>query len=167
MARVIQPPNTRTQTAHAVTIHAVGGGMIGAINEWSPEQTMDVGAVWEFGQVTGPYGHEAGAPYEKIPGNISGQTIRVTRYDIFTAQMEDAFNSLDLQMLSSNPGMSNGGTGHLDIREAWHTPGGTEDYFIIYKGCWFSNIGRTISATGDRIINVNATLEYTQRVRTT
>lgn len=166
MARAVTPPNTRTQTSHAMTIHAKGS-MIGAINEWNPEQTMGTTEVFEFGQVTGPYGHQFGTPYEKVPGNISGQTIRVRRYDIYTAQMESAFGTINLEMLSSDPGMANGGTGHLDLRESWHTPGGANDYTVLYKGCWFSNIGRTHSTTGDRIVNVNATIEYTQKVVTT
>lgn len=167
MAHGIQPPNTKTQTAHAITIHA-NGQLIGAINEWSPKQSMEVNAVYEFGNRTGPYGSDRGAPYEKIPGNITGQTIDVTRYDIYTAQMENAFGlGASLDMLSSDPGMADGGTGHLDIREHWHTPGGADDYVIIYWGCWFSSVGRTIRTTGDRIINVNATIEYTRRERQT
>ena len=31
-----------------------------------------------------------------------------------------------------------------------------------YSGCWFTSLGRTLSATGDRIVNVNATLVYTK-----
>jgi hypothetical protein len=147
-----------------MTIHA-NGTMIGAVSEWSPEHSLDIAAVYEFGQVTGPYGHEFGAPYEKVPQNISGQTISISRYDIYTAQMESVFGTVDLQMLSSDPGMANGGTGHLDLRETWHTPGGTNNYSILYQGCWFSRIGRTMSASGDRIINVGATVEWTQRRR--
>jgi len=29
-----------------------------------------------------------------------------------------------------------------------------------YSGCWFTSLGRQLSATGDRIVNVNATLVY-------
>lgn len=139
--------------------------MVGAINEWNPEQSLAVTAVYEFGQVTGPYGHEFGAPYEKVPGNIGGQTIAVRRYDIFSAQMEQAFGTTDLTMLSSDPGTANGGTGQLDVRERWTTPGNANNYDDVYLGCWFSRIGRTLSTTNDRIVNVNATLEYTRRIR--
>lgn len=169
MASITTPPNSRTQTSHAVTIHSSRNGqMIGAINEWNPTQSLGVTAVYEFGQVTGPYGSVFGAPYEKVPGNITGQTVGVRRYDIYTAQMESAFGTADLTMLSNDPGVANGGTGLMDIRERWVTPGSTNNYDDIYMGCWFSQLGRTLSATGERIINVNATLEYThrQRIRT-
>lgn len=165
MARIIQPPNTQTQTSHAITIHA-NGQMIGAINAWNPSQQMDVAAVFEFGQVTGPYGHQFGTPYEKVPQNITAMSIEIQRYDIYTSRMEEVFGTANLEMLSSDPGMANGGTGLFDVRERWTTPGGTNNYVVIYKGCWFTNIGRNHSTTGDRIVNVNATLEYTQKVIT-
>jgi hypothetical protein len=151
-----------------VTIHA-NGSIIGAINEWNPEQTLAVNGVYEFGSVTGPYGTEFGAPYEKVPGNIGGMTVRVRRYDVYASQMETAFGTLDLTMLSGDPGVPNGGTGHLDVRERWTLPASASSsaYDNVYQGCWFSNIGRTLSTTGDRIVNVNATLEYTRRLRVT
>ena len=163
----LAPPNTVTQTSHAVTIHA-NNTIIGAINQWSPEQSLAVNGVWQFGSVAGPYGDEFGAPYEKVPGNISGQTITVQRYDIYTQQMEQAFGDFDLQMLSADPGNPNGGTGHvLTIREFWLMPesASVSSYNVLYHGCWFSRIGRTLSATDDRIVNVNASIEYTRKER--
>lgn len=164
----LPPPNTVTQSTHAVTIHA-NNTIIGAINQWSPEQTLAVNAVYQFGSPQGPYGDEFGAPYEKVPGNISGQTITVQRYDLYTQQMEQAFGTTNaLDMLSSDLGQPNGGTGHvLTIREFWLMPESSpvSSYNILYHGCWFSRIGRTLSATDDRIVNVNATIEYTRKER--
>ena len=34
-----------------------------------------------------------------------------------------------------------------------------------YMGCWFSNIGRTYSATDARLVLVNATIEYTKKLK--
>lgn len=162
----VAPPNTLTQTSHAVTIHSNRSGiLIGAINQWNAEQSMATTPVYEFGSVTGPYGTIFGEPYERVPGNISGQTISIQRYDVYTSQMESAFGTARLDNLSSDPGMPNGGTGHLDIRDSWRSPDGSNNYSIIYCGAWFTRIGRTLTTSGDRLVNVNATLEYTHRMR--
>lgn len=167
-------PNTTTQTSHALIIQANGSQQtnvtVGAVNEWAPTQTMQVTPMFQFGHgtldgVTGPYGSKFGAPYEKVPGNITGMQIRATRYDLFPIQMETAFGTLDMEMLSADPGMTNGGTGHLDLTERWFAPANRQPYRWQYRGCWFSEIGRTLSASNDRIVNVNATIEYTERRR--
>lgn len=157
MASTIAPPNSKTSTSHAMTIHS-GGQMIGAINSWSPKQTLAIAQVHEFGQVTGPYGFEPGMPYEKIPGNVGGMTIDVNRYDLYTRRIEEVFGTIDLTVLSNDPNA-------FDVREAWRTPDNTNNYTIIYQGCRFSNIGRTLQTTDDRIVKVSATIEYTRPVR--
>lgn len=171
-------PRTYTQTSHALTIHASNGDIIGAINQWQPEQTLATTAVYEFGNVTGPYAGGLGAgtngflpygaPYEHVPGNITGMTMRVQRYDVYTKAMEEAFGTADLQMLTNDPGMASGGVGLFDVREQWQAPAnisGSKPYSIIYYGCWFTNIGRTHATSGDRITNVNASLVYTRKAR--
>ena len=54
------------------------------------------------------------------------------------------------------------------VYEQWRFPddqgGSTEK--TLYRGCWFSNIGKNYRSDGDRIVNVNATLEYTRRIIT-
>lgn len=157
----LTPPNTRTQTSHPLVILA-NGQPIGAINSWQPEQTMDVNPVHELGSFTGPFGGVFGQPYEMVPGNITGMTIRVDRYDLYSAQMERAFGTADLEMLSNDPGDPNV-TGLFTLRERWISP--QARYAIQYEGCWFTNIGRTISSTDNRIINVNASLVYTAKTR--
>ena len=159
----VTPPNTRTQTSHPLVILA-NGRAIGAINQWSPEQNLGVEPVYEIGSFTGPFGGVFGAPYEMVPGNISGMQIRVQRYDLFSEQMEAAFGTTSLDMLSNDPGDPNV-TGLFTLRERWVSPRASERYAIQYEGCWFTNIGRQISATDNRIINVNATLVYTAKTR--
>ena len=34
----------------------------------------------------------------------------------------------------------------------------------MYRGCWFTSLGRTLSSDDNRIVNVNATLVYTQKI---
>jgi hypothetical protein len=157
MADVITPPNTVASLSHAVTIRA-NNTVIGAINEWNPRQNRTVTELYELGDgTTAGFEPGNGVPFEKVPGNVSGMEIEVRRYDIYTLRMESAFTGVvDMTMLSDqlNP---------IEVREQWKLPDNTV-YFNLYRGCWFSNLGRTISATGDRTVNVNATLQYTRRL---
>jgi len=159
MAATNTPPGTLVCTSHALTIR-VGGVVIGLINGWNPTQSRTITPVYQI--ATYDRQTRSGEPVEKVPGNVTGQTIGVQRYDIFKEKMEKAFGTEDLTMLSSQ----------LDpfvVIETWifpNTPlkpmGGSEH--ITYNGCWFSNIGRNFRSDGDRIVNVNATLEYVRRV---
>lgn len=155
------PPNTRTQTSHALVIYA-NGVPIGAINQWNPDQTLGVTPVFEFGSFTGPFGTDFGSPYETIPGNLSNMQIRVQRYDLYTAQMERAFGTADLHMLTREVGDPQV-TGALTLREKWAAPNQQDRYALIYEGCWFTNIGRTLQSTDNRIVNVSATIVYTYK----
>lgn len=164
MPREINPFNTKTQSSHSMTIWANDTIMVGAINSFRSGVTMGATPVREFGNVTGPYGIEPGTPYETVPGNVEGLTLSISRYDLFTSQMERAWGTADLQMLSNDPGRAETGTGHLTIVEKWVKPDGTK-YRIIYDGCWFTRIGRTLQTTGDRIVNVEAEVAYTRKYR--
>jgi hypothetical protein len=158
MAGIIQPPNTVAQLSHAVTIRA-NGQTVGAINEWSPRHTRAVTELYELADgTTGGFAPGVGVPFEKVPGNISGMTVEVRRYDIYPQQMEQAFTVADLTMLSNQ-------NDPFECRETWTTPNNANGYFNRYQGCWFSDLGRTLSATADRVINVNATLQWTRRER--
>lgn len=162
----VAPPNTVAQLSHAMTIR-VNGTTIGAISEWNPRMNQTVTELYEFGVVTpggaaagstAQYSKLSGEPFEKVPGNVSGMQIDVKRYDIYTRQMEQAFNTPDLHMLSNQRNA-------FDVVEMWTTPTNTNNFFNHYQGCWFSDLGRTISTTGDRTVNVSATLQYTRRDR--
>lgn len=161
------PPNSVAQLSHAITIRA-NSTTIGAINEWSPRMTQTVTELYEFGAVTSggsaaglsaKYSRRSGEPFEKVIGNVSGLEIGVKRYDIYTQQMEQAFFAEPvLHMLSDQRNA-------FDVVEKWITPNNINNYSDIYSGCWFSSLGRTLSATSDRIVNVDATLHYTRRDR--
>ena len=166
MAGIVTPPSTVAQLSHAITIKT-SGQTIGAINQWNPKMTRAVTELYELADgTTSGYSPGVGVPMEKVPGNISGMTIDVRRYDVYTMQMEQAFGTADLTMLSAQDTA-------FDAIETWKFPaqlgefGGSPGpgYFNRYRGCWFSDLGRTIESTGDRIINVNATLQYTRKER--
>jgi hypothetical protein len=171
----LQPPKTVTQLSHAMTIK-VNTVVVGTINEWTPRMTRAIAELYEFGAATSGSGPAAirqyqkgpGEPYEKVPNNVSGMTISVRRYDIYRTQMELAFPTGVGGVASQGLTRLANQFDPFDVTEAWVVPGGIPqavDYQINYLGCWFSEIGRTLSATGDRIVNVNATLEYTSKER--
>lgn len=160
----VAPPNTFAQLSHAVTIR-IAGATVGAINEWNPRMNQTVTELYELGVVTpggGPggttqqYSKLSGEPFEKVPGNVSGMQVDVRRYDVYTLQMENAFGTPSLHMLSNQRNA-------FYVIESWLSPNNVSNYYNWYQGCWFSDLGRTVSSTGDRIINVNATMQYTRR----
>jgi hypothetical protein len=155
------PPNTAVRTSHAVTIR-INGIVIGMINQWAPTHGRTITPIFELNAAT------SGTPTEKTPGNITGQTIGVQRYDLYTSRLEQAIdktlsgigagttpNPADLNMLSDQ-------TSPFQVLEKWQYPNGSTET-VQYDGCWFSNLGRTLRSDGDRLVNVNATLEWTKR----
>lgn len=143
-------PNTTTRTSHALAIRA-GGVTVGQIQEWSPQQSRGVTPTYELNPAT------SGEVYENVPGNVSGLTLSVSRYDLFKKKMEQAWGpSFSIQMLTDQ-------TNPLEITEKWSNPDGSTE-LLVYTGCWFTSLGRQHSATGDRIVMVRAQLVY-QKVR--
>jgi len=153
------PPGTLVRTSHSLTIR-VKGETVGLINGWNPTQSRTITPVYQI--ATYHLATRSGDPVEKVPGNVTGQTIGVQRYDIYKNRMEIAFGTSDMMQLSSQ-------LDPFDVVEKWMFPitqrrpeGGIE--YVTYLGCWFSNIGRNFRSDGDRIVNVNGTLEYVRRV---
>ena len=143
-------PNTSTATSHAIAIK-VDGVLIGRIQSWSPSQSRNVQAAYEINAVT------QGDVAENIPSVASGLTIQVTRYDLFDTRMEQAWgDGFDLKEMICNQ------ANPLRITEKWVKPNGEYSAYV-YSGCWFSNMGRQMSVQGDRIISVNATLQYERK----
>jgi hypothetical protein len=144
------PPNTSVRTSHAITIRA-NGETVGVIQSWNPGMNRGITAVYELNVDT------SGEPTEKVPGNLGGLTISVSRYDLYNKRMERAFGISDSGMLSDqkNP---------FQVLEYWRLPDNSQEVWI-YQGCWFSNLGRTYSATDARLVLVNGTIEYTKRLK--
>lgn len=141
-------PETSIRTSHAISIYpSVGNVPIGQIQTWAPNQSRTITPAYELKSDT------SGNVTENVPGNVTGLTIQVSRYDLFASKMEEVWgSSKSLWMLGNqlNP---------LEIREKWRGPTGTVETYL-YRGCWFSQLGRNMQAQGDRIVMVNATLNY-------
>jgi len=142
-------PNTLTRLDHAVTI-SVNGVTIGHIQEWGPQQSRGMTPVYELNSAS------SGTIVEHAPGNMSNQTITVNRYDLYSTRMEKAWGrNFSITLLADQ-------NESLMIFEGWKNPDGTV-LTNVYEGCWFTQIGRTHSAQGDRITKVNASLVYTKK----
>jgi len=153
----LPPPSTLVRTSHSLTIKVPDSGVVvGLINGWNPAITRTITPIYQIAAFH--IGVQSGNPVEKVPGNVAGMTIAVQRYDIYKQRMEEAFGTVDLTMLSSQ-------LSPFSVEETWLYPDGNTIERIIYGGCWFSNIGRNYRSDGDRIINVNATLEYVKRTK--
>lgn len=156
----IQAPFTQTITNHGLFI-TVNGLVIGAINEWSPNEGRTVTPVFEFGGVTTGQADvpaQAGEQYENVPGNITGTEITIARYDLYSSKFELAFGTNDLIMLSAQ-------IQPIQFREFIQAPDGSFAEQNVYYGAWFNRRGRRHDAKGDRIVMVNASAMYTRKRR--
>lgn len=146
-------PRTQVRTGHSLTIRA-NGVTVGLINSWAPAQSRTITPIYEVGIDV------SGIPVEYMPGNMTGLIISVQRYDTYPIRMEQAFGTPELAMLSrqSEP---------FSIIESWTIPGSDKKEQFVYDGCWFSSLGRTLRSDDNRIINVNASLVYTKKLKVT
>jgi len=148
-------PQTATRTDHSITIR-VGSKIIGMIQDWNPSQARTITPSYEINAAS------PGVVYENIPGIATGLTISVTRIDLFKSRMEHAWGKdFNITMLTDqhNP---------LSIMEWWDNPGGIyrdggNIEVWIYDGVFFSSLGRSHSANGDRIVRANVSLVYKRR----
>lgn len=153
-------PSTRTRTDHAMAIR-VGANIIGHIQDWTPQQSRTVTPVYQLDPTN------TGEVAENVPGNIGGLTIGVNRYDLFLRRMEEVWGvgtpSQALVMLTDQKF-------RIEVIETWNTvtdaaSGATESESWKYTGVWFTSLGRTHSANGDRITKVNAAFAYEKKER--
>lgn len=150
-------PHTRTQTSHGLTIRVTGGRIIGAVHTFTHTTERQLDEEWEVN-----IGARGASPTEIVPQNVTTRALSIERYDLYVRNMEEAFNSTG-EIISLSDQFR-----PFSLRTIWQSPvglvlGGRRVYE--YRGCWFRSIGRTASADGQRIINVNAEIVYRDRVR--
>jgi len=153
----INPPFTQTASSHSIVIKTNKGMKIGRIQSWSPTMSRTIDTIYEV------HAAATGEPAERIPQVQATNTIAVNRYELYSAHIGEAFgiktglenDDLYTLILQKNP---------IHIREIWRDPyGGIRGY--VYVNAWFSSLGITISATDDRIIKSNGTIEFTRKLR--
>ena len=153
-------PYTSTRSDHALTIQCEGV-IIGHIQEWTPQQSLTVTPVFQIGPTRD--GVRSGNVVENVPGNIGGLNISVNRYDLYLERMETIWGPgfyIDMLTDQFKP---------FTVTEKWQTlTNKVEGTTVIerwqYTGCWFTSLGRTHSAQGDRITKVNASLVYANKI---
>lgn len=150
------PPLTQTASSHSVSIKTDKGIKIGRIQSWAPQLARTVDTLYEV------HKYNRGEPIERVPQAQTGNSISIERYELYTYHLGQAFG---VPLLGDNTDLSNLTLQlkPINVREIWRDPyGGTRAY--MYYGCWFSNLGITISANDDRIIKCRATLEFTRKI---
>lgn len=158
---MVLPPTTGVQLSHAMVIRltSAAASTVGAINEWNPKINRTLTDIYEFGQISGKFAHGSpGEPFEVAPGNVSGMSIDMRRWDLYQSQIETSMTTTDVTMLSNQ-------FDDFQVREVWGSPNRTNDFYRNYLGCWWQDTGRNIDAKGDRTINVGGTIRYTRRDR--
>ena len=148
-------PNTRTRLDHAFTLRANSGRIIGAVYNIDQRQARQIDDEYEID--VNAHGEVA----DMVGQHLTGRTLAVQRYDLYTDVMEEVFGSSELVMLTDQ---SRG----FRLREAWRAPGGIftgGQRLYEYSPVWFSDIGRALNAEGDRVVRVNATLTWGIRQR--
>lgn len=147
-------PETTVRSDNALAIRA-NGRTIGVVQTWVPSQSRNATDIYEFNP------SNPSAIVEVVPGNMTGQTIQVSRYDLYNSRMEEVWGStFNIKMLSDQ-------TIALELREAWANPIDSTPYpraeSWVYSGCWFTQLGRNHAVQGDRVVLVNAQIRYTKR----
>lgn len=155
----VQIPFSTTVTSHGLLIQA-NRKAVGAITSWGVRQNATRTPVFEFGNgLTTGYNDvpaRPGEPYEVVPGNIGGTTISIRRYDIYTDKFESAFGTRELEMLTDQDQPSL-------LREFWTAPDTTLNFTNVYYGFWFQDLGKEMTADGNRVVMANATGIYSRR----
>jgi len=146
------PPTTQTASAHSVTIRNAQGLKVGRIQQWNMQLSRVTDQVWEIDQNT------KGLPHELTPQIQATNIIQVQRYELYTKFMGQAFGANLLGGVADMYSLSQQVT-PFSVRETYVYPSGTIKAYL-YSGCYFTEYGRTISATDDRIVKAQATIWF-------
>jgi hypothetical protein len=140
MALAIDVPETTVVGSHGLQI-LVNGQPIGAITRWSVQQSQGTTNLYAFGDDVVGFDHvrpARGEPFENFPGNLTGQTIQFTRFQIYTALTEDVLGTKRLESLTfqNRP---------LTVREVIQGPGGRFNLVNVYYGVLTTTHQMTVS----------------------
>lgn len=145
---VRNPPITTHKSTHGIQIK-VNGVTIGSIQDFThgPIQRA-MTTIYELNPLS------SGHPIDVVPGNLSGFTLKVSRYDIYTEPFEKVFGgSTDIYEAL---GMQNRG---IEIYRYWFHPNDYKE-ILVYRNCWLQQVGRTISLGRERTVLADGSFAY-------
>ena len=151
--QVSNPPNSLLKSSHGFQIK-VNGITVGAIESFKPGPiSRNVEYAYELNPLS------SGHPIDRVPGNLSGFEIAITRADIWTVPFEKAFGGnisyYDALGRQKDP---------FEVYEFLWYPTGYKEVWV-YRGCWLTRAGRSYSATGNRIVMVEGALAFLRKDR--
>jgi hypothetical protein len=152
-------PVTRTVTPYALTLHLHSGSkraVIGGAYEFSMRQSATLEEVWDVNQGA------TGTPREIVQQGLTGRSLNLKRYDLYTEYMEDIFGEAAFTLLTDR-------TGSFTIRTQWRPPAnaviasiaGLSPQIRIYEfgDCYIQDFGRQASM-GNATVGVDATVMW-------
>lgn len=154
-------PNTRVRHSHGLSI-VVQGTNVGSVHRFDDRIARNHDMTFAFGPLVGSFQSSSANPFDIVPGNISSQEIQMERWDLFTAVWEAIFGTLgNMNTLNQNRAAS--------LRATTLQPdpvvGGASSSADVesFEGAWMQDMGRPLSADGERRINVSGSWMYTYR----
>ena len=160
-------PNTTTQTAYSLQLHARFGlkqGVvgIGAVHELSTSQTLQVDEEFEVNK------EATGLPIELIPQILTGRTLTLQRYELYRKNIEQVFGNSDTGLLTlcdqaaplSVRLMFKGPSPSSILGDLVRNPNAAVRIYE-FQGCYLTQLGKTYSMA-NVIVGANATLTWRQ-----
>lgn len=146
-------PNTRVRLTHALSLR-FNGRLVAACHQFDPRFRRTVDREYEIDR------NATGLPAAHIGQTGEGEAT-LGRYDLYFALLEETLGTREIITLCDQ-------RKGFTLRETWRGPagilgGGVRAYE--YLDCYFTDIGRTQSATDDRIVKVQASLVWRDRRR--
>lgn len=80
------PPTTRTRLTHALVVRGPKGAPIGAAYSFAMQQSRETRDKFELTS------YPLGLPNHVVPGNLTGRTLTIGVFDLYTRVAEEAFN---------------------------------------------------------------------------
>lgn len=158
-------PQTQTKTSFGLTIHAVVNGrrgVIGAVHEVGMSQSMEVDEEYEVNSLGGQ------KPRELVPQSLRGRKMTLKRYDLYSATLEQVFGQPELLTLTDQ-------LYPVSLRLSWKNVQNSQIASLVnniplmsvyeFTNCVISDLSRTVSAEGDRIVGADATVVWSNIVK--
>lgn len=148
-------PITRVRHTHGYYIRGPYGIVLGGVERVQETQSQSVEGIYTVGRAM------SGSPSGDARGVQDGRRLQITRLDLTSSAVEEAFGFEEWSMLCDN-------IGRFTLRPSWTLPAGyalSGQPTYEYLGCVIVEQGRTIEANGSRVSRANVTIQFTEKVK--